>query len=103
MRKYYTRACNFHYGTNARNLIKKKLGLPLCGNKNIAFTDIEILSRQKNEKIKKINLKLIKNLSKKIKKIVQADIKKITSKRKNLNKKQILDNPTIMGIKFNTR
>ena len=98
MRKYYTRACNFHYGTHARDLIKKKLGLPLCGNKEIAFTDIEILSRKKNQKIKKINLKLIKNLNIEIKKTVQADIKKITLKRKNLNKNQTLDNPTIMGI-----
>ena len=46
MRKYYTRACNFYYGTNAKNLIKKKLALPLCGNKNIAFDNIEILSRK---------------------------------------------------------
>ena len=44
MRKYYTRACNFSYGLEARDLIKKKLALPLCGNKNIAFKQIEILS-----------------------------------------------------------
>ena len=35
MKKYYTRACNFYYGNNANLLIKKKLALPLCGNKNI--------------------------------------------------------------------
>ena len=35
MTKYYTRACNFYYGINAQKLIKKKLALPLCGNKNI--------------------------------------------------------------------
>ena len=35
MRKYYTRACNFHSGKNARLLIKKKKPLPLNGNKNI--------------------------------------------------------------------
>jgi dihydropteroate synthase len=97
MRKYYTRACNFHYGIYARYLIKKKLGLPLCGNKDIAFTDIEILSRKKNEKIKRINLKLIKSLNKKIKKVVKSDIKKITQKRKKLDKK-ILSDPSIMGI-----
>ena len=42
MKKYYTRACNFYYGSNARSLIKKNLALPLCGNKNIAFDRIEI-------------------------------------------------------------
>ena len=51
MRKYYTRACNFYYGTRAKNLIKKKLALTLCGNKNIAFDNIEILSRDKKKKI----------------------------------------------------
>ena len=59
MRKYYTRACNFYYGTNAINLIKKKLALSLCGNKNIAFDKIEILSRDKKAKlihIKNINI-----------------------------------------------
>ena len=37
MIKYYTRACNFYYGTQAKHLIKQKKALPLCGNKNIAF------------------------------------------------------------------
>ena len=50
MRKYYTRACNFQYGAKAKSLIKKKLALSLCGNKNIAFDNIEILSR--DEKVK---------------------------------------------------
>ena len=31
MRKYYTRACNFYYGTNAKKLIKKNIALALCG------------------------------------------------------------------------
>ena len=46
MRNYYTRACNFYHGTKAQNLIKKKLALPLCGNKILAFDHIEILSRK---------------------------------------------------------
>ena len=49
MRKYYTRACNFYYGIKAKKLIKKKLALPLCGNQNIAFDNIEILSRDKKK------------------------------------------------------
>jgi dihydropteroate synthase len=74
MRKYYTRACNFYYGECAKNLIKKKLALPLCGNNYIAFDSIEILSRDKNKKI--INVKNIKKLP--------TEIKKISFKEKKL-------------------
>ena len=64
MNKYYTRACNFYYGKNAKSLIKKKLALPLCGNKNIAFDKIEILKRKKNKILTKtVNLKKINSLS----------------------------------------
>ena len=47
MPRYYTRACNFYYGINAKLLIKKRLALPLCGNKNIAFDKVEIITRKK--------------------------------------------------------
>ena len=47
MRKYYTRACNFYHGSEARKLIKTKKALPLNGKKNIAFDSIEIFSREK--------------------------------------------------------
>ena len=67
MRNYYTRACNFYYGSQAQNLIKKKLALPLSGNKNLAFNHIEILSRDK--KIKLIHIKKINTLEKKLKQI----------------------------------
>ena len=46
MQKYYTRACNFYYGVNANYLIKKKIALPLCGNNNIAFDKVEVISRK---------------------------------------------------------
>tara|TARA_B110000438_G_C15305273_1_gene432935 strand:- start:383 stop:532 length:150 start_codon:yes stop_codon:yes gene_type:complete len=49
MRNYYTRACNFYHGAKAQDLIKKKLALPLCGNKSLAFDHIEILSRKKKK------------------------------------------------------
>ena len=52
MRNYYTRACNFYHGSQAQNLIKKKLALPLCGNQSLAFDYIEILSRKNIEKIR---------------------------------------------------
>ena len=96
MRIYYTRACNFYHGTQAQNLIKKKLALSLCGKKDIAFDNIEILSR--NEKTKIINIKNIKKLPIKIKKIILIDLKKITSKRQNLKKNTNISEPLIMGV-----
>ena len=63
MIKYYTRACNFYYGTQAKFLIKKKKALPLCGKKNIAFDTLEIFSKkQKKIKSKFVNIKEIKFL-----------------------------------------
>ena len=99
MIKYYTRACNFCYGNQAKSLIKKKAALPLCGKNEIAFSHIEIFSRNNN----KINSKLIKisevnNLKIKVKKKIRKDIKNITSKRKNFLKNVNFSNPSIMGI-----
>ena len=96
MRKYYTRACNFYYGANAKKFIKKKIAIPLCGNKDIAFDSIEILTREKQTKL--ISIKNIKKLPNQIKKTVLIDLKKITSKRKNLNKNINISEPLIMGV-----
>ena len=95
MKKYYTRACNFFYGLNSKKLIKNNLTLPLCGNKDISFNQIEIFIRN-NKKIKSkiINIKSINKLPLSIKKKVSQDIKKITSKRDFLGKK----NHILMGI-----
>ena len=65
MKKYYTRVCNFYYGSNSKNLVKKKRALPLNGNLEISFDHIEILSRN-NSKL--INIKEIKNLPLQLKK-----------------------------------
>ena len=65
MKKYYTRVCNFYYGSYARNLIKKRKALSLNGNSDIAFDHIEILSRGSS---KIIHIKDIKKLPIKIKK-----------------------------------
>ena len=80
MRKYYTRACNFYYGTVARNLILHKKALPLNSRKDIAFDKIEIFQRSKNRpsKSKIYSIKEIKNLNVEIKK----DVKNIISKKK---------------------
>ena len=64
MTKYYTRACNFKYGKIARKLIKNRQALPLCGNTNISFDEIEIITRNKNKIYSKIiNYKKINKLS----------------------------------------
>ena len=99
MKKYYTRACNFYYGVNAKKLIKKKIALPLCGNQNIAFDKIEIIVRKKNKVISKvISLRKIHTLSTSCKNKLKHDLKNILMKRKNyLNNVNILE-PSIMGI-----
>ena len=52
MRKYYTRPCNFYYGNYAKNLIKNKKALPLAGNTNISFDQLEIFQRTKKKGVK---------------------------------------------------
>ena len=47
MQKYYTRPCNFYYGSYARSLVKNRKAFSLAGNPNIAFDQIEILQRKK--------------------------------------------------------
>ena len=99
MAKYYTRACNFKYGSIARKLIKNKLALPLCGNKNICFDEIEIIIRNKSKIYTKIiNYKKINLLKLPFKNKIKKDIKKITLKRKNFLKNVNFFKPSIMGI-----
>jgi len=99
MTKYYTRACNFYYGINAKLLIKKKIALPLCGNKNIAFDKIEVITRKNNKVLSKIiNIKKIEALSVSSKKKIKQDLKKIVLKRKNFLKNVNFLEPSIMGV-----
>ena len=94
MSRYYTRVCNFYYGSRSKTLIKKSKSLPLNGNNLISFDEIEIISRKS---IKKISIKKINDLPDLVKKIVKKDIKLITKKKnfKNLNLKTL---PKIMGV-----
>ncbi len=95
MSRYYTRVCNFYYGSKSKNLVKEKKAFPLNGNRGISFDQIEIISRKIK---KKISIKNIKNLPKNIKKKVQLDlneVKKNNKKFSNLNFKSI---PIIMGV-----
>ena len=91
MKRYYTRACNFYYGSFSKKLVKKKLALPLCGNQDISFDKIEIFLRNGSKISSKIiDIKKIKYLPNTIKKKVLFDIKKIVSKRKFFNKNYIM-------------
>ena len=95
MRRYYTRACNFYYGNESKLLVNKKKSIPLNGNKNISFDQIEIISRVSK---RKISIKDINSLAKSLKKQIKLDLKKIKSKHKNFSNLNFLKLPNIMGV-----
>jgi dihydropteroate synthase len=95
MKKYYTRVCNFYYGNKSIKLVSQKKALPLNGNIQISFDQIEIISR--NSK-KLINIKDIKQLSNILKKKINKDLEIITKKNKNFSNLNFKKNPNIMGI-----
>ena len=92
---YYTRVCNFYYGSESKFLIKKKKTLPLNGAKEISFDRIEIITRKFK---KKISIKEINQLPIKIKKIIKKDINIILKPKKNFEKLNFKNIPNIMGI-----
>ena len=94
MEKYYTRACNFYYGSTSKLKIKKKISLPLNGNSLISFDSIELITR-KSKRL--ININKINNLSKEIKKKVISDLKNIT-KKNFFSKLNLNHTPLLMGI-----
>tara|TARA_B100000900_G_scaffold396364_1_gene395577 strand:- start:388 stop:1437 length:1050 start_codon:yes stop_codon:yes gene_type:complete len=94
MTKYYTRACNFYFGSISVEKVNKKLSIPLHGNKKISFDTIEILSRKS---IRRINIKKINNLKEEIKKKIIFDVKNI-SKIKKFKGLKFSNLPIIMGV-----
>ena len=94
MIKYYTRACNFYYGSVSIEKVKKKLSIPLNGNKLISFDSIEIISRQKK---RKLNIKDISSLEYSIKKKVLIDLTNI-SKKKIFKGLKFSNLPILMGV-----
>ena len=94
MSRYYTRVCNFYYGSKSKLLVKQNKSLPLNGDNQISFNKIEIITRKSK---KQISINEIKKLPNKIKKKIQKDIKIITKQKifKNLDLRNI---PQIMGI-----
>jgi len=95
MPRYYTRACNFYYGKISKSLVKEKKSLPLNGNKEISFDQIELISRNSKKKIK---INELKNLPKLLKKQVTQDLKNITAKKKNFANLNFNKSPNIMGV-----
>ncbi len=94
MNKYYTRACNFYYGTASKTYIKKKKSIPLNGCTYISFDKIEIIDRKKT---KIINLKDINKLPNKQKNKVNVDLKNI-KKKKTFKKLNLSNIPILMGV-----
>ena len=95
MARYYTKACNFYYGKISKSLVKNKKSLPLNGNKEISFDQIELISRNSKKKIK---INKLRNLPKILKKQITQDIKNITSKKKNFANFNFKKIPNIMGV-----
>ena len=81
MIRYYTRVCNFYYGNESKLLVNKKKSIPLCGNKEISFDHVEVISR--NSK-KKIPLNKINSLQRLEKRQIILDLNRIKSKKKIL-------------------
>ena len=79
MKKYYTRACNFAYGKFSIELVRKKKNLPLNGNKELSFSQIEIITRD-SKKI--VDLKNVKKLPKLLREKINKDLKIIVKKIK---------------------
>ncbi len=95
MSRYYTRVCNFYYGSKSKYLVKNKKSLPLNGKSEISFDKIEILSR----KFKKIiSINKINNLPYAIKTKIKKDIKLIIKRKKNFKHLNLKNSPNIMGI-----
>ena len=95
MSRYYTRVCNFYYGSKSKSLVKEKKALPLNGKNEISFDKVEIISRKS---AKKILIKKINSLPNKIKKIVKKDIKLITKRKKNFKNLSFKNIQNIMGV-----
>ena len=95
MSRYYTRACNFYYGSKSKSLVKNNKALPLNGNDKISFDTVEIVSRKS---VKKIAIKNIENLSPQIRRIIKKDVKIITKIKKNFRNLSFKNTPIIMGV-----
>jgi dihydropteroate synthase len=95
MTRYYTRACNFYYGKESKQLVKKKQTIPLNKNENISFDQLEIISRQSK---KKISIKKINSLPRLLRKQINLDLKNIRLRKKNFSNFNFVKIPNLMGV-----
>jgi len=95
MQRYYTRACNFYFGNQSKNLVNKKKSIPLHQIKQISFDQVEIITRKK---IRRISINEVKKLPNNLRKKINADIKKINSKKKNFSNFNFKKIPNILGV-----
>jgi dihydropteroate synthase len=95
MKKYYTRVCNFVYGKSSIKLVREKKNLPLNGNKEFSFSQIEIITRDSR---KIVDVKNIKKLPKLLREKINKDLKIITKKKNNFSNLNFNKIPNIMGI-----
>ena len=95
MKKYYTRVCNFAYGKSSIKLVSEKKNLPLSGNKEFSFSQIEIITRDSSKIIDLIN---IKKLPKSLREKINNDLKIIVKKNKNFSSLNFNKIPNIMGV-----
>ena len=93
MPRYYTRACNFYFGKQSKNLVNKKQSIPLHQIKEISFDHVEIITRKT---IRKISINKIRNLPKKLKTKINLDLKKIRSKKSNFSNLNFKKIPNIL-------
>jgi len=99
MRKYYTRPCNFYYGSYAADLIRNNKAFSLAGNPKIAFDQVEIFQRSSKgtSKSKFYSIGEIKKFDRKKSSLINQDLKNITAKRKKICGIEF-DGPKIMGV-----
>ena len=95
MTRYYTRVCNFYYGSKSKILVEKNKSLPLHGIKEISFDQIEIITR-KSKKI--LLVSQINKLPHSLKKKINSDLKKITSKKKSFCNLKFNLIPNLLGV-----
>ncbi len=95
MKRYYTRVCNFYYGKQSKELVKKSKSLPLNCIKEVSFDQIEIITRKSK---KRIFIDQIKYLPTSLKKKIIKDLNKITKKKKNFSNLKFNRAPNIMGV-----
>ena len=95
MPRYYTRVCNFYYGSKSKSLVKKKKTLPLHGNNEISFDTIEIISRKSQ---RKISINQLDYLPISIKRNIKKDINLIVKKKRIFKNLDLNTIPNVMGI-----